>query len=136
MQHAMQQENNAMKSEKVARAACIFVLPDKNGTYHEYLGLLDTGSTHSLISKSVADRHGLKLEKDEGIWSTNTGNFSTVKLAIARDIKLPQFSRKRIGINIVGINVSISFSGLVGEYRENAIRMTGAQLMIFPTKAA
>ena len=70
-------------------------MPDKDGTRHKYLGLLDTGSTHSLLLEDIVSKHGLEIKRDNGKWTTNTGDFQTRKLAIATKIGLPQFSRKR-----------------------------------------
>ena len=79
----------------VIRATCKFTLPNKDGTRHEYLDLLDTGSTNNLLVEDIAAKHGLELKRDNGKWTTNTGDFITRKLATARKIGLPDFSRKR-----------------------------------------
>ena len=88
------------RGERKSRTATMrttikFTLPNEDGRDVEYLGLLDTGSTHNLISKDLVTRHKLVTKKDNGIWSTNNGNFATNKLAVARDISLPQFTTKR-----------------------------------------
>ena len=58
------------------RASCIFFLKDKtNRKRVNYLGLLDTGSTGSLLSKEVVDCHCLRVVGNNGIWGTNTGHF-------------------------------------------------------------
>ena len=82
-----------------------YTLPDKDGRDIEYLGLLDTGSTHSLIGKDLVTRYTLVTKKDNGIWSTNNGNFTTNKLAVVQDITLPQFTTKR---RIISAELSIN----------------------------
>ena len=83
------------KKNAVIRSTCKFTLPGKDETRHEYLGLLDTGSMHSLLVKSIAYGLEKELKKNNGAWTTNTGDFVTRKLAIAKEIGLPEFSRKR-----------------------------------------
>ena len=45
------------ETPKIVRASVKFTLPDKNGNNIEYLGLLDTGSTHGLISQELAKKN-------------------------------------------------------------------------------
>ena len=37
----------------------------------------------------------LETKQDHGVWNTSNGKFNTNKMAIAKDITLPQFSSKR-----------------------------------------
>ena len=62
----------------------------KEGKKTEYLGLLDTGSTKSLISAELVKKYEMKTKKDEGKWKTNTGQFKTTQIAPAENITLPQ----------------------------------------------
>jgi len=88
-----------------ARATCTFSLPDKNGKYIEYQGLLDTGSTRGLISADIVEIHGLKVKADNGCWTTNTGRFETNQKAVIKNLKLPNFTRKRtIKLSTLSIN--------------------------------
>ena len=55
------------EDNKIVRASIKFTLPHEDGSNREYLGLLDTGSTHNLLSIDVAQIHNLPLKKDDGI---------------------------------------------------------------------
>ena len=48
-------------------ATCKFALIGKDGKLTKYIGLLDTGSTNSLISKELADRINMKLSRTNGV---------------------------------------------------------------------
>ena len=63
-----EQKDNDFK----VKVCCIFTLT-KQGKKREYLGLLDTGSTKSLISAELVEEYEMETEKDDGNWDTNTG---------------------------------------------------------------
>ena len=58
------------------RVSIEFTLPNIEGKDIAYLGLLDTGSTHNLISKELVTARNLITEWDDGICNTNNGNFN------------------------------------------------------------
>ena len=98
-------QERTTNSNKPTRTDIIFTLPDGHGNDIPYLGLVDTGSTHSLLGKELVTKHGLPTEEDNGTWSTNNGVFKTSVLATAADITLPQFSNKRrIGKTKLSVN--------------------------------
>ena len=85
----------------------MFSLPDKDGKYVDHQGLLDTRNTHGLILTKLVERHGLETEEDNGCWSTDTGRFNTSKKAVVQNMKLPNFTRKRIiKTSIFSINLN------------------------------
>jgi len=86
---------NVNNSTKV-KVSCIFTLVNEKGQRNEYLGLLDTGSTKSLISEELVKKYRMKTVTDNGNWNTNTGQFRTNKLAFANNMTLPQWSSKRV----------------------------------------
>ena len=63
-----------------------FSLCNRKGVWTDYLGLLDTGNTSSLISKDLVDKYEMGLVNDNRIWHTNTGSFKTKQKAIASKI--------------------------------------------------
>ena len=85
---------NTDHSNKI-KVSCIFTLTNKKGQKNKYLGLLDTSSTKSLISKELVEKYKMKTEKDHGNWNTNAGQFQTNKLAIANNMTFPQWSSKQ-----------------------------------------
>ena len=40
----------------------------KNGVWKEFLGLFNTRSTNSLLSKEIVVKYKMKLVKDNGVW--------------------------------------------------------------------
>ena len=56
---------NVNNSTKV-KVSCIFTLVNEKGQRNEYLGLLDTGSTKSLISKELVKKYRMKTQTDNG----------------------------------------------------------------------
>ena len=85
---------NANNSTKV-KVSCIFTLTNEKGWRNKYLGLLDTGSTKSLINKELVKKYKMKTEKDNGNWNTNTGQFRNNKVATTNNMTFPQWSSKR-----------------------------------------
>ena len=85
----------AKKKINIPRASCRFSLKDKNRVWREFLGLFNTGSTNSLLAKEIIDKYEMKLVEDNGVWQTNTGSFKTKYKAVARNMKLPDFSTKQ-----------------------------------------
>lgn len=56
---------NVNNSTKV-KVSCIFTLMNEKGQRNEYLGLLDTTSTKSLISKELVKKYRMKTQTDNG----------------------------------------------------------------------
>ena len=99
------------------RASCSFTLMDEKGKRIKYLGLLDTGSTGSLMSKELVEKHNMKLSRDDGRWTTNTGHFKTTQRATAENIGLPEFSNKRVipeGIFSINPNPKQKYKAIFG----------------------
>ena len=86
-----EQKNNDLK----VKVCCIFTLT-KQGKEREYLGLLDTGSTKSLISSELVEEYEMETEKENGNWNTNTSQFKTTKIATVTNNTLPQWYNKQI----------------------------------------
>ena len=95
MKYRVNRERKAKPTQGKIRAICKFALIDKNGQRTEYQGLLDTGSTGSLLSKDVAEKHEMTLQNTYETWNTNNGEFETNKKAVIDTIILPEFSTKR-----------------------------------------
>ena len=68
---------------------------DKKGNRVEYLGLLDTGSKGSLISKEVVEKHRLKTWRSKITWDINGGAFETGKTATTTHLSFLQFRNKQ-----------------------------------------
>ena len=99
------------------RASCSFTLMDEKGKRIKYLGLLDTGSTGSLMSKELVEKHNMKLSRDDGRWTTNTGHFKTTQRATAENIGLPEFLNKRVipeGIFSINPNPKQKYKAIFG----------------------
>ena len=79
----------------MARATVQFSLEDSNGNRNTYLGLLDTGSTASLISEELVKKYKLTTINNKSTWDTNNGAFKTGKTTVANNLRFPQFTNKR-----------------------------------------
>lgn len=73
----LKREVKSKRTTGTLRASCYFSLSDKNNKREKYLGLLDTGSTRSLMDKGLVEKYKMKLLKDVGVLTTNTGTFRT-----------------------------------------------------------
>ena len=78
------------------RASIIFQIGDKNEDKKKYLGLLDSGSTGSLINAKLVQEHNMEVEEDNSRWTMNNGQFDTSKKAKVKNMKLSQVSNKRV----------------------------------------
>ena len=85
---------------KVLSSKILVAIPDKPGskTFKTYFGLLDSGTSSCLMDKQIASIHGLdanaKLSKEK--WLTQCGVFKTTERLTLDNMKLPQFTTKRI----------------------------------------
>ena len=61
--------------KKMARASVVFSIEDGKGNIEEYLGLLDTGSTGSLINSELVEKYSFECKNNSSTWDTNAGNF-------------------------------------------------------------
>ena len=68
----LEQSSKRENDNPKVKVCCVFTLTGKEGKKKEYLGLLDTGSTKSLISAELVKKYEMETEKDEGNWNTNT----------------------------------------------------------------
>ena len=81
---------------KRAIESVVFFIQDKEGNIEKYIGLLDTGSTGSLISSKLVEKYVFKCKKINTTWNTNAGNFHTGKTTIITNLRFPQFTNKRV----------------------------------------
>ena len=79
----------------MTKATVQFSLEDSKGNKSTYLGLLDTGSTASLISEELVRKHKLVTKNSKNTWDTNNGEFKTGKTTVADNLRFPQFNNKR-----------------------------------------
>ncbi len=75
------------------------MIPDKKGSknYTTYLGLVDSGSSGSLVNKDIvkfADFE-IKVQRKPNKWDTATGVFQTDGSVLVENYCLTQFTRKR-----------------------------------------
>ena len=59
-------------------------MKDRNGNKVEYLAVLDTRSTCSLISKELVGKHELKTGRRNSIWDTNGRAFEIRRMAMPK----------------------------------------------------
>ena len=94
-QNKTQKKENKFKKITVAKATVQFSLEDYKGNKNTYLGLLDTGSTASLMSEELVKRYKLETKNSKSTWETNNGEFKTGKTTVANNLRFPQFTNKR-----------------------------------------
>jgi hypothetical protein len=86
-------------SEKTPSSEILIAIPDKKGSkkFTTYLGLVDSGSSGSLVNKEVIEHANLeiKLRKKPVKWDTATGIYQTTGTMQIENYCLPQFTRKR-----------------------------------------
>jgi len=65
--------------------------------YKTYLGLVDSGSSGSLVNKEIVEfaNFEMQLQKHSVKWDTATGSFHTDGVVTIENYHLPQFTRKR-----------------------------------------
>ena len=93
------QEIGQSEKKDKPRVSFIFTLENKDRVKTEYLGLIDPSSSKSLISEELVRQHEMPTKTNNGVLTTNTGNFKTSEIAIASKITFPQWSEKRVVIN-------------------------------------
>ena len=79
----------------MAKATVQLSLEDSKGNKSTYLGLLDTGSTASLMSEELVTNFKLVTKNSKHTWDTNNGEFKTGKTAVTSNLRFPQFTNKR-----------------------------------------
>ena len=95
MKYRVDCEQKAKPTQGKIRAMCKFALYYKNRQCTEYQGLLDTGSTWSLLGKDVVEKHYMNLQDTYETWNKNYGEYKTNKKTVVKTIILPKFSSKR-----------------------------------------
>ena len=71
---AIKKAKNKEEASTRARTSFIFALEDENGKQTQYLGLLDTECTGSLISAELAERYNMKQKMTTGNGVQTRGN--------------------------------------------------------------
>ena len=72
------------------------VVKEGSKEYRTYRGLIDTGSSSSLMNVAIARDNGIKkFNRSEIKWNTQAGQFKTHGSQIVNALKLPQFSTHR-----------------------------------------
>jgi len=99
--HCIHGRNHSKKSEeeKTPSSEILIAVPNKKGSkkYTTYLGLVDSGSSGSLVNKEIIDNSNfdVQLQKKPVKWDTATGIFQTNGSVRIEQYCLPQFTRKR-----------------------------------------
>ena len=83
------------KEHRSYKVTVQFSLEDEKGNKETYLGLLDAGSTGSLISEELVKLFKLETKNSKSTWNTNTGEFKTRKTAVTKNLRISQFTNKR-----------------------------------------
>jgi hypothetical protein len=77
----------------------LIAIPNKKGSkkYTTYLGLVDSGSSRSLMNKEIVEYadFNIKFQKKPTKWDTATGVFQTDGSVTIEQYCLPQFTKKR-----------------------------------------
>ena len=94
-QNKIQKKENQIKNKTVLKATVQFSLEDDKGNKSIYLGLLDTGSTASLMSEELVGKFELATKNGKNTWDTNNGEFKTGKTTVTNNLRFPQFTKKR-----------------------------------------
>jgi hypothetical protein len=91
--HTKENEEHTQSSE------ILIALPNAKNSkkYTTYLGLIDSGSSGSLLSSSLIENTNFNVEKQKKPtkWDTATGVLLTKGRATIEALSLPQFTRKR-----------------------------------------
>jgi hypothetical protein len=97
--HCIHGRNEKNEEEKMPSAEILIAIPNKKGSkkYTTYLGLMDSGSSGSLVNKEIVEYadFNIKLQKKPTKWDTATGVFQTDGSVTIEQYCLPQFTRKR-----------------------------------------
>ena len=91
----MNSKINTTKKALPKRIYSRFSLEDDKGNKSIYLGLLDTGSTASLMSEELVGKFELATKNGKNTWDTNNGEFKTGKTTVTNNLRFPQFTKKR-----------------------------------------
>ena len=59
------------------------------------LGLVDSGTSSSLIDYDQASKNIAEKKREKTTWSTQTGTFNTFAKATIQQLQLPQFTTRR-----------------------------------------
>ncbi len=85
--------------EKIPSAEIIITVPKDKGhkQYKTYLGLVDTGTSSSLINKEIVELSSfdMTISQQETKWITQAGTFKTDGKVKLENYFLPQFTNKR-----------------------------------------
>jgi hypothetical protein len=97
-------ESNCLKTEKdngkaTPSSEILVTIPRDKGSkkYRTYLGLIDTGSSSSLLSKTVVENTAFTIENSakKTLWDTQAGSFKTNSFVLFECYFLPQFTKQR-----------------------------------------
>jgi len=99
-------EKGEKTEEKLVPSSEVLVaIPEKKGSkkYKTYLGLVDSGSSGSLINKELVENadYEIKLNSRPTKWDTATGVLQTNGTVQIESFILPQFARKRYLIMVL-----------------------------------
>jgi hypothetical protein len=92
------EQKNKERSENAPSSEILIALPNANNSkkYTTYLGLVDSGSSGSLISKDIVDNgnFNVQVQKKPTKWDTASGTLLTQGKVEITNCCLPQFTRK------------------------------------------
>jgi hypothetical protein len=85
---------------KMPSSEILIAIPNKKGSkkYTTYLGLVDSGSSGSLVNTEIVQFSDFDMTKQRKPtkWDIATGTLETDGLVLITDYCLPQFTRKRL----------------------------------------
>jgi hypothetical protein len=94
-----QQSSDQVKGESTPSSEILIALPNTNNSkkYTTYLGLVDSGSSGSLINKDIVDNGNfvVQSQKKPTKWDTASGTLLTQGKVEIKQCCLPQFTRKQ-----------------------------------------
>jgi hypothetical protein len=94
----LRSNNNKNDKKKVPSSEILVAIPDNKGSkkYTTYLGLIDSGSSGSLVNKDLVEfaDFNVKMQRKPVEWDTANGMLKTEGTVLIENYCLPQFSRK------------------------------------------
>jgi hypothetical protein len=95
----VEKKSEQEKKEETPSSEVLIALPNDKGSkkYITYLGLIDSGSSGSLLSNSIIKdtKFNVERQKKPTKWDTATGVLLTKGKAVIEALSLPQFTKKR-----------------------------------------
>ena len=86
---------NSEKLEKPLLSGEVLLSVERAGVHKNYVCLLDSGSSSSLIGEKLVDKKSVMVSKKTVKWETKAGEFKTKKIVKVHNCKLPQFTSNR-----------------------------------------